>query len=203
MRVSTCPGEAPSHDQPDPEGTTVTVLRALSRTLGALLLLALALPLAWKVASGDTYVTVTGHSMEPHYRVGDILAVQRPNGDEIQQIGQIVVATFGKDANDTDAIRYVHRVNSAAGDGRAWLKGDNNANRDPVPVTQSQIIGTPRVALTGTTGTIFTLLQSVPGRIGIALGGLLLLLAPGTRTTKRGQADENEHTSDQILEVSR
>lgn len=179
------------------------ILRALSRAVGVVLLIALALPLAWKLATGDIYVTVTGHSMEPLFHVGDVLVVQRPTGHETKHPGQIVVATFGNDADATSGTRYVHRVHSAAGNDRVWLKGDNNPVNDPVPVTQKQIVGTPRIALTGTAGIAFAAAQTIPGRAGLALGGLLLLLIPAVPQPRHRHARRPATASTMITGVTR
>ncbi|WIE70321.1 signal peptidase I [Curtobacterium sp. MCLR17_054] len=152
----------------------MVVLRALTRTIGILLLALLALPLTWKLVTGDVYVTVIGHSMEPTYQVGDVLVVQQPTGTELRHRGQVVVVRLGNGANSPE---YVHRVRTPTATG-AWLKGDNNPDRDPTLVRQDHVIGTPRIALTGLTGHLFTILQTWPARALLAITGLLLLLTP-------------------------
>jgi signal peptidase len=155
------------------------VTRLVARLLGALLLLVLALPLAWRLATGDTYLRVSGDSMRPTYEVGDVLVVQRPAGDELTRVGQVVVAGFGPGGGDAP---YVHRVESTTEDG-AWLRGDGNDRRDPQPVRQDAVLGTPRLALTGVAADAFTAAQSVPGRVVLvaAAGALLWVGLGGTR----------------------
>lgn len=145
--------------------------RTAARVLGSLVLLALALPLAWRLASGDSYLRVTGTSMRPTYGVGDVLVVQRPAGDELTRVGQVVVVAFGPDAGGAP---YVHRVEATAEDG-AWLRGDGNDRRDPQPVRQDAVLGTPRLALTGWAGAAFTATQSVGGRVVLVAGAGALL----------------------------
>lgn len=146
--------------------------RRIARVLGTLLLLVLALPLAWSLATGDTYLRVAGESMRPTYEVGDVLVVQRPAGDELTRVGEVVVVGFG--AGGATGEPYVHRVDAITEDG-AWLRGDGNDQRDPQPVRQDAVLGTPRFALTGWAGAAFTAAQSVPWRVALVAGAGVLL----------------------------
>lgn len=153
------------------------VLPLLARTGAALGAVVLAAPLAWTVASGDVYLTVTGESMSPTYEVGDVLVVRRGAGDELSRTGEVVVvdAVGG-------ATRYVHRVVEPTADG-AWLQGDGNPTRDPRPVTQDRVLGTPRTAMTGWAAAAFAWTQSLPGRVALAGATVALLLVPRHRRT--------------------
>lgn len=155
------------------------MLYALLRGNAALLLVVLVAPFGWALATGDTVMTVTSGSMEPTYRVGDVIAVREAVGDELREVGAVVVVSFG--SADRDA-RYVHRVDEVLDDG-AWLRGDNNAGRDPQPVTQAQVEGTPRFALTGIAADAFTTSQTPVGRAGLAVAALVLLFVPRSRVT--------------------
>jgi signal peptidase len=150
------------------------VLHVLLRGTAALLLLALVAPFGWALATGDTFMTVTSGSMEPTYEVGDVIAVREATGDELREVGAVVVATFGTTDRDS---RYVHRVDEVLDDG-AWLRGDNNAELDPQPVTQAQVEGTPRFALTGAAADAFTASQTLVGRAVLAVAALVLLFVP-------------------------
>jgi|GEM_PF-2271947 len=160
--------------------------RRIARVLGTLLLLVLALPLAWNLATGDTYLRVTGGSMRPTYEVGDVLVVQRPAGDELTRVGQVVVVGFG--AGGAAGQPYVHRVDATTEDG-AWLRGDGNDRRDPQPVRQDAVLGTPRLAVTGGAAAAFTAAQSVPGRATlVAAAGALLWFGLGSARRGRSRA---------------
>ena len=139
-----------------------------SRCVAVLAILILAGPLVWEKVTGDYFMTVTGRSMEPTYRIGDVLAVQKPTGDELAKVGNIVVVAFTAGDKDT---QYVHRVHEHTPKG-TYLKGDGNATADPAPVTEDQIMGTPRFALQGGAATMFHFTQSLTGRI---IAGLLAL----------------------------
>lgn len=157
----------------------MTTARVLARVVAALLLVALAGPLVWRVATGDFYLTVEGRSMTPTYQVGDVLVVQQPDGAELTRTGEIVVVAFSAgDAPAEDAPVYVHRVVEPLDDGTAWLQGDGNEERDPRPVSQDAVRGTPRFALTGPMADAFQFTQSVVGRVVLGGAALLLLLLP-------------------------
>lgn len=159
----------------------------LARAAAALLLVVLAAPLAWQVVSGDAYLTIEGRSMMPTYAVGDLLVVQQPTGRELTRPGQVVVVGFGAGGDGM----YVHRVVEPLPDGSAWLQGDGNDERDPRPVTQDAVRGTPRLVLAGPAAGALAFTQSPAGRVvlgGAALG--LLLLPRGRRGTAGSDADE-------------
>ncbi len=155
----------------------------LSRCVAVLAILILAGPLVWEKATGDYFMTVTGRSMEPTYQLGDVLAVQKPTGDELDTIGNIVVVAFTAGDKDT---QYVHRVHELTPKG-TYLKGDGNETTDPAPVTPDQVMGTPRFALQGFAATMFHFTQSPAGRViaGIvALAGVFLNM-PARRGARR------------------
>lgn len=147
----------------------MTVGRAAATALAVVLLAVLGAPFAWRLATGDTYLTVTGRSMEPTYRVGDVLVVRQPTGTELTAAGTVVVARLAGQGS------YVHRVVEPTADG-AWLQGDGNAERDPRPIGQDAVVGTPRLALSGPVATAFDATQAPAGRIILAAAAAALLL---------------------------
>lgn len=164
--------------------------RVIARVLAALLLVVLALPLIWKLTTGDFYLTVTGRSMSPTLEIGDLLVVRQPTGDELTRVGTIVVVTLNSGAEG--ATRYVHRVVEPV-EGGAWLRGDANDGRDPRPVSQDAVLGTPRAVLAGDAARAFEFVRSVPGRIvlgGVALG--LLMLPVGRRPAHPAHSPRRE-----------
>lgn len=165
------------------------ILVGAVRTLGALLLIALALPLAWRLVSGDYYMQVTGVSMSPTYRIGDVLVVQKPHGDELTHPGQIVVVAGPATGTGVESGQYVHRVHRVTDHG-TWLKGDGNERMDPQPMTQDRVKGTPRLVLADWWGTLFSWTQSWAGRLGVGAVALTALLAPLRRN--EGDAGHQE-----------
>jgi signal peptidase I len=158
-------------------------VRALSRTLWVLLvpvLAVLAAPFVWQVTTGDTFMSVTGVSMEPTYRVGDVLVVQDPTGHDLEVVGQPVVVEFTPGDAST---QYVHRVHEVTAEG-VVLKGDNNEVADPVTVSEEHVVGTPRAVLAGDLGTLYRVSQSWGARGLVALLVIGLALLPtGPRET--------------------
>lgn len=166
----------------------MTVARVLARTVAVAILVVLALPLGWKLLTGDFYLTVEGRSMTPTYALGDVLVVQEPTGRELDQLGSIVIVAWDPADPGTGA-RYVHRVVEPLGDGTAWLQGDGNPDRDPRPVAQDQVLGTPRLHLAGDVATVFAFTQSLPGRVLLGGAALVLLLVPLRRRSARAAED--------------
>jgi signal peptidase len=153
--------------------------RAITRTLATGVLVVLAGPLVWSLATGQSFLRVTGSSMSPTYEVGDVLVVRPPAGDELTRVGQVVVvALAGTDGSGGQ--RYVHRVDALTDDG-AWLRGDGNDHRDPVPVRQDAVLGTPQAALPAAVSGVFTFSQSLLGRVTLGATALALLLVPARR----------------------
>lgn len=164
------------------------IAQLAARTIAVLIALLLAAPVVWQVASRDFFMVVEGRSMEPTYAVGDVLVVQKPRGDELSRLGEIVIMEFAAGEAAPSDQMYVHRVVEPLGGGQAWLQGDANAERDPVPVEQSRVLGTPRLELTGATAAVFSFSQSLVGRVVLAGAILLLLFVPGRarrRTSER------------------
>lgn len=166
--------------------------RAVVRTVAVLLLLVLVAPFGWRAVSGDSFMQVTSGSMEPLYHVGDVISVQPAQGDELTEVGTVVVAAFGAAGGNA---RYVHRVEEVLEDGSAWLRGDNNDERDPQPVTQAQVEGTPRFALTGTTADLFTFTQSITGRAVVVVAALIFLFLPLPSVTRSRPAERAPATA--------
>jgi signal peptidase len=166
----------------------VSAGRAAATTLAVVLLAALALPFGWRLATGDTYLTVTGRSMEPTYRVGDVLVVQPATGSELEEVGTVVVARLAGSGT------YVHRVVETTADG-AWLQGDGNPERDPRPITQEAVVGTPRLVLSGPVAGAFDATQSPVGRIILAAAAAVLLLRRPRRPRRGAHRRADGRTS--------
>jgi signal peptidase I len=155
-----------------------SALRWTSSAVAVLLALVLVVPYLWTVVTGDRFLTVTGVSMKPTYQLGDMLLVQPARGDELTTVGQVVVASF----DGADGPLYVHRVWEVTEDG-AVLKGDANADPDPRPITQDQVVGTPRAHLDGLAATLLTSSQELWARA--AMAALALVLGVGVPAVVR------------------
>ncbi|MFC4245173.1 S24 family peptidase [Gryllotalpicola reticulitermitis] len=158
-----------------------------------MLLALMVLPFAWKLATGDQFLTVTSKSMQPTYMVGDVVVMQRADGDVLADKGQPVVVRMS--GASSSGAPYVHRVEQPLSDGRAYLKGDNNAQRDPLPVSPEQVLGVPRAVLAGPLASILTFSQSILGRVvlgGAALALLLVKLPRRTSASAAASAPESE-----------
>jgi signal peptidase I len=79
----------------------------------------------------------------------------------------------------------------------AWLQGDGNAERDPRPISQDDVVGTPRLVLSGPVAAAFDATQTPAGRIILAAAAAALLLvrprrprrAAHRRAPGRGRAE--------------
>ncbi|RMI14339.1 signal peptidase I [Cellulomonas triticagri] len=163
-------------------------IAAVARAVGAALVVVLAAPLLWTLATGDHVLVVTGRSMTPTYQVGDVLLVRSPAGDELSRVGQIVVATLPGSTTD-DARTYVHRVVETTPEG-AFLQGDANAVADPRPVTAEQVVGVPRLHLGPAASRAYLATQTLAGRLVLgATAALLLLGVPALLRTGRRTRD--------------
>ncbi|MGZ0069174.1 S26 family signal peptidase [Microbacterium sp. Yaish 1] len=173
------------------------MIRVLLRSSAVLLLVLLVLPFAWTTASGDRFVTVSSGSMVPTFQVGDVLSVQKPTGDELRKVGEIVVASLDLGSGQS---QYVHRVDSLTDDG-AWLRGDANSSRDPQPITREQVLGTPRFALSGVAARTFTYMQSFEGRLTVSALALALFIIPGQRRRPRPDAERVDTGSPREMQL--
>ncbi len=166
----------------------ITIL--FMRTIASFALAALAVPFLWSTVSGDYYMTVTGVSMRPTYELGDVLVVQQAQGDELQTVGAPVIVSFIP-GERTD--QYVHRVHEITPEG-AILKGDGNEIVDPAPVTQEQVLGTPRIVLQGNVATLFRLSELWAVRLIVGAFFLIALFIPSRpRGRRTAEADETNY----------
>ncbi|MBT2495823.1 S26 family signal peptidase [Microbacterium sp. ISL-59] len=155
------------------------------RSLAVIALILMILPFAWEKITGDYFMVVSGESMTPTYEIGDVLAVQKPTGDELTRDGLIVVVSMTPGNKDE---QYVHRVLSHDATG-ATLKGDGNKSADPAPVTQDLVMGTPRFALQGGLSDAFRFVESWGGRILTGLFAVPAFLV----TWRRRKTDDVDH----------
>ncbi|WP_087508363.1 signal peptidase I [Cellulomonas iranensis] len=115
-----------------PAGTR-RVLRA-ARTAAGWAVLGVVVLLLWPTNLGGctSFTLVSGHSMEPTYRTGDIVVARCG----VPQVGDVVIYRPAA----LDGARIIHRV--IGGDPDGWrLQGDNNDAADPFTPTQDEVVG--------------------------------------------------------------
>jgi signal peptidase I len=107
------------------------------------LLGALAVWFVWPASLGGctTLTIVSGHSMEPTLRTGDLVVARCGHAE----VGDIVVYA----PPGMDRARVIHRV--IGGDGAVgWVvQGDNNAWVDPFSPTDERVVGIARARIPG------------------------------------------------------
>lgn len=138
---------------------------------------------AW--AGGNTrYVLVTGHSMEPTLRAGDLLVVH-PQGS--YAIGDVV--TF----RPAGGAQVVHRIVGGSPE-TGWItQGDNNPLRDSWVVAESEIVGELWFLVPGP-ARIGQFLQAQPWAAPLGAAGFVLvqmLLNPPRARASRPGLDSN------------
>ncbi len=93
------------------------------------------------VSTGWRPVVVTGASMTPALRLGDVLLVEEPAG----LVGQRTIITYRVPGGDA---LVTHRVHEAlAEEGRYVTKGDANADPDTDPVPAERVVGVGRMVV--------------------------------------------------------
>ncbi|QGQ20329.1 signal peptidase I [Cellulomonas sp. JZ18] len=161
------------HAAPDvPRGRRV--LRAAgSAALWALL--AAAAVLLWPTNLGGctSLTVVSGHSMEPTYRTGDLVLARCGT----PQVGDVVVYV----PEGYGGARIIHRI--TGGDGDGWvLQGDNNPEVDPFAPTDEDVVGVARVHVPAV-GRVGLLMTNPWFWASLVVVGLGLLVWPGRQAT--------------------
>ena len=168
----------PSRRADDPRTDSRASLRDVARAV-AWALLAVALWQVWPQTVGGpmAYVRVSGTSMEPGLRTGDLVAVRRRDGYAVGD----VVAYRVPDGELGARQVVIHRL--VGGDGRTgWTTlGDNRRTVDPWRPTDRDVVGALVWTSAGRGDDVARLAQPVP--LGLLCGGLttLVLLWPDRR----------------------
>jgi signal peptidase I len=148
-------------------------------------LLAVALWQVWPQTVGGpmAYVRVSGTSMEPGLRTGDLVAVKRRDA---YAVGDVVAYRVPEGEVGARQV-VIHRL--VAGDGRTgWVAlGDNRRSVDPWRPTDEHVVGEMVWSSAGRGDDLQRLAEPVP--LGLLCGGLttLVLLWPDRRR-RRGPA---------------
>jgi signal peptidase I len=98
-----------------------------------------------------TYLVVSGSSMEPGYRTGDLVVVREHPAYEIGDIA----------AYATDHGTVIHRIVDGDGTSGFVLKGDNKEQVDPWMPTEDQIVGSPWLHVPRVGGWLMTVRQVI------------------------------------------
>ena len=112
---------------------------------------------------------VISPSMEPAYRVGDLIYVKEVDQDSVK-VGDPITFVLNE-----DLVVATHRVVAIDSENRQFTtKGDANATEDAAPVHFNNLIGVPVFAIP-LLGYVSAYIQSPPGMyVAIALGVVLL-----------------------------
>lgn len=148
------------------------VLRFLYNSLTTIIVAAvvvLALLLAGVRLIGLTPYTVLSGSMEPTYKVGSLIYVQKIDTGDIE-IGDPITFVLNK-----SLAVATHRVTQISGDGEYFItKGDANDTEDGEPVYYKNILGKP-VFTIPMLGYLSSFLESKNGRV-IAISAVIILV---------------------------
>ena len=115
----------------------MSLARLREAALAVLCLAAVAWLWPASLGGATTVLVVSGTSMEPTYRTGDVVIVRSAPHPEV---GDVVVVELGG-SSDT---RVVHRVVERRSDGRLVTKGDNRSTEDGFLTEPDHVIGTAR-----------------------------------------------------------
>lgn len=133
---------------------------------------------------------VISPSMEPTYRVGDLIYVKDVDPDGIK-VGDPITFVLNE-----ELVVATHRVVAIDSENRQFTtKGDANKTEDASPVHFNNVIGVPVFAIP-LLGYVSAYIQSPPGMyVAIALGVVLLaaVFLPDI-LVKKGKQDKQEET---------
>ena len=119
---------------------------------------------------GYRVFNIVSGSMEPVYRVGDLIYVQEVDPNTIQP-GDVITFVLNE-----DLVVATHRVvRIDAEKQRFYTKGDANDTADAAPVHYNNVIGVPKLRIP-LLGYVSNYIQHPPGSyIAVAIGALLIV----------------------------
>lgn len=180
-------------------GTRAVVHAVLLGATTGLLLLVAALAVVLIVvpkATGSMPLTVLTQSMEPTLPPGTLLVVRPTAVDEIE-VGDVVTYQITSGQPAVISHRVVSVASASNGERTFVLKGDNNAEADPRPVTAAQVRGVvwysvPEIGVVNqlVNGSRSWLIPTVAGVL-LAYGGLMITI--GTVTAARRRRSTTGH----------
>lgn len=166
--------------------TFKTVWNVVSTVLVVLIVLCAVFLMGSRIMGYQVYTVISG-SMEPEYRVGDLLYVKKVDVNTIKAGDPI---TFILNEDLVVATHRVVRVDSE--NQRFYTKGDANEIEDNDPVHFNNVIGVPQFSIP-LLGYVSDYIQNPPGMyITIAAGVVLILLVfvPDLIGKKKGETSE-------------
>ncbi len=126
---------------------------------------------------GYSIMSVVSGSMEPTYKIGDVLVVKKADVSSLEK-GDII--TFrSEDPNIFDYVvtHRIHQVNNENGSLNFTTKGDNNMGIDEYSVSSERVIGTPVMKIPSV-GKLAVFLQTNKlAFFGIVILPMLLIIA--------------------------
>ncbi len=166
--------------------TFKTVWNVVSTVLVVLIVLCAVFLMGSRIMGYQVYTVISG-SMEPEYRVGDLLYVKKVDVNTIK-VGDPITFILNE-----DLVVATHRVVRVdAENQRFYTKGDANEIEDNDPVHFNNVIGVPQFSIP-LLGYVSDYIQNPPGMyITIAAGVVLILLvfAPDLIGKKKGETSE-------------
>lgn len=131
---------------------------------------------------------VISPSMEPKYRVGDLIYVKHTDPATIQE-GDVITFLVNEDlVVGTHRVVRVDRENK-----RFYTKGDANEIEDGNPVHYNNVIGVPKFSIPKL-GYVSDFIQNPPGTyitLGIGIALILIVFLPDMIVKKKDEDDSN------------
>lgn len=155
--------------------------------LGTVVALALAGVLSRWVPVPVAPIVVSGTSMEPRYRTGDLVLVRRERG--AYEVGDVVAFRVAVGARGRGGA-VIHRIDSIGPDGAYTTKGDNRERADQWPLRSDDVIGSQALHVPGG-GRVLMLLRE-PMVLAIT-SGLLVVALLAMPPAKRPEDEEELH----------
>ncbi len=146
---------------------------------------------------GYEYFTVISGSMEPSYRVGDLLYVKKVDPATVK-VGDPITFVLNE-----DLVVATHRVvRIDAENQRFYTKGDANEIEDGDPVHFNNVIGVPQFAIPKL-GYVSDFVQNPPGTyitVGVGILVVLLVFVPDLLAKKNEDGSEEKACLDTAAE---
>ena len=159
------------------------IWNVLTTVLVVLMVICAAFLMGSRLLGYKCYTVISG-SMEPQYKVGDLIYVKAVDVNTIKE-GDVITFVLNE-----DLVVATHRVVSVDGEHqRFYTKGDANDIADSEPVHFKNVIGIPRFSIPKL-GYVSDFIQHPPGMY-ITIGiGILLILAVFLPDLHRKQKDD-------------
>lgn len=125
------------------------------------------------------YVIVSGRSMEPALRTGDLAFLLKRDS---YRRGEVVAFRVPEGEPGAGGI-VIHRIVGGSPNAGYILKGDNRKGRDPWRPTQRDVIGEMAVRVPG-----LGFIPALAGPLGLALAGALVIFLLVTASPRREQS---------------